>query len=111
VTAHGKIDRRVVVIVFEIPLVYRVSLEFKVSDDVILNAFCIVWHVPYLVKGASSVSQVTDVKCGCLIYTSLGHDMRMSQRVVETLAYRNIVEDTKREGEALVEYELRIRWL
>jgi hypothetical protein len=50
VISHGQINRRIIVIVSQEPLIDRVSLEFKVSNDVILDALGVGGDVPDLIE-------------------------------------------------------------
>ena len=54
--SHGQINRRIIVIVSQEPLIDRVSLEFKVSNDVILDALGVVRHVPDLIQSGPHMS-------------------------------------------------------
>jgi hypothetical protein len=93
--SHSKVDRGIVVVILEEPLIDRVSLELKVGDQVFLNAFSVVVNIPDLIFGSPYVSQIIDFECGGLIHSSLSDNMRMRLRVIETLAHGNIMEDAQ----------------
>lgn len=74
---HGEIDRWIVIIISEEPSVHWSSLELQVSYDVFLNTLCVILHVPDLIKSLSCVSQISNYKSRCLIYSPLCYYMRM----------------------------------
>jgi hypothetical protein len=93
--SHGKVDRRVIVIVLEEPLIDRISLKLKVGNQVLMNAFSVVVNIPYLIFCSPYVSQIIDFESRSLIHSSLSDYMGMRLRVIETLAHGHIMEDAQ----------------